>query len=307
MLELLEIFINNILPILLIASVGFAIGRIRKIPPEPLSEVIFYISSPALVFYSLYAGDVGGDEFALLFIAMVTFQLTAAGLALFATQIQGITGIQRASVINGSFCINGGNFGLSLVFFAFDDAILSRAVVIMVSAVLLHYSLGVYVASSGRGSIKKSLINVAKTPAIYAIFLAFFLRSTGLELPVTIDRSVSLLKDMALPLMLLMLGLQLGKTVKPAPLRSVITGTTIKLLLAPFLATGIGMLLNLPQDAFIAFVIMASMPTAVMTIILATQFESDRNLALNIIMATTFTSPITLSILIFLMQRQFAI
>ncbi|MGB1288181.1 MAG: AEC family transporter, partial [Aggregatilineales bacterium] len=300
MLELLEIFVNNILPILMIASVGFIVGRLRNIPPDPVSNLIFYVSSPSFVFYSLYTSEIGGEEFATLFFATMTFQLIIAGIAYGIMRIQTKNRIQRAAVINASFCINAGNFGLSLVLFAFNDAVLSRAVVVMISSVALHYSLGVYVASSGSASITKSLTNVLKTPAVYAVIIAFLLRGTDTELPLALERSVKMLRDMALPLMLMMLGLQLGRVVKFAAFRPVFTGTILKLLVAPFIATGIALLLNLPPEAYIAFVLQASMPTAVLTIIFATQFGLDRNLSLNLIMATTFISPITLSVLILL-------
>ncbi len=45
------------------------------------------------------------------------------------------------------------------------------------------------------------------------------------------------------------------------------------------------------------------MPTAVLTIILAFEFETDRDLALNLIMTTTLISPFTLTLLIFLLQN----
>ena len=50
MIDLINLFSDNLLPILLIAGAGFVLGKVFKITPRALSQVIFYIFSPALVF-----------------------------------------------------------------------------------------------------------------------------------------------------------------------------------------------------------------------------------------------------------------
>ena len=48
-MALLNVFVNNLLPILLLSGAGFALGRTLKLDSRPLGRVIFYILSPALV------------------------------------------------------------------------------------------------------------------------------------------------------------------------------------------------------------------------------------------------------------------
>jgi predicted permease len=77
------------------------------------------------------------------------------------------------------------------------------------------------------------------------------------------------------------------------------------LFLSPFLATGLALIAGLDTFAAIAFILQASMPTAVMTIVLATEFDLDQNLALNIILASTLLSPVTLSVLILILKKAY--
>ena len=61
-------------------------------------------------------------------------------------------------------------------------------------------------------------------------------------------------------------------------------------------------LFGLSGAARLAFILQAGMPTAVLAIVLAHEFDTDRDLTLSLIMTTTFISPITLSLLIYLLQ-----
>ncbi len=302
MLELINIFINNIGPIMLITAVGYWLGRYIGVPVNPLSDVVFNALSPSLVFYSLYTSTVDGGEFVLLFLAVVIFQFVMVGIARLALRNHGTSAIERANVMIAAACLNAGSYGLSLVAFAFDGEVLSRAVIVFVANMTLNYTLGVYIASHGRSSALGALREVTKTPAVYAVILAFTLRGLAIELPLPLDRSVDQLGQAAIPMMLLVLGLQLGQSATVDRVRLLVTGVWIKLLLAPAVMTGLVLLLGLDGPARVALIIQAGMPTAVITIVFTNRFRLDPNLGLNLVMATTLLSPITLSVLIWVLS-----
>ncbi len=309
MSQLIQIFIDNIVPILLIASIGIFVGRRFSIDPRPFGTLLFYILSPALVFNSLYTSQVGGDEFALLFIASLMFLFTMAAVTYLILRLVNVSARSRASVILASFAHNAGNFGLPLASFAFGPEVFSRAVIVFIANTVMGYSLGVIVASSGNppqpgeSILRRALMNVLKTPVIYAVALAFVLKGIELQLPLVIDRSVNLLAEATIPLMLIMLGLQLGQSARLDHPKLLSLGVSIKLLLAPLIAVGFSLLFGLNSLASAAFITQASMPTAVFTIILATEFDLDRDLSLNLILASTLLSPITLSVILLLLRQ----
>ena len=103
--------------------------------------------------------------------------------------------------------------------------------------------------------------------------------------------------------MLVLLGLQLGGFPKPDRWLLLLSGAAIRLLLAPLVAIVCASLLSLDGAARSAFILQAGMPTAVLTLILAYEFDTDRDLALNLIMTTTLLSPISLTVLIYLLQN----
>ena len=50
LLDLLEIFVNNIAPILIVAGVGWVLAQFNPGLVEPLGRVTFYALMPSLVF-----------------------------------------------------------------------------------------------------------------------------------------------------------------------------------------------------------------------------------------------------------------
>ncbi len=305
MIELFNIFANNIAPVLLVAGVGYVAGKTLKIESSSLAKLIFNVFSPALVFHSLYTSEIQWGEFGLLFLLILLYQLIVAALSYLAMRFQHVDKVQRASVMLGSFSMNTGNFGLSVVAFAFGEAVLARAVVVYISNTIMNYTFGVFVASSGSHPPLKALRNVLRVPAFYATVAAFLLRGLNVELHPALFRSATVLKDAAIPSMLVLLGLQLSQSVRISRPILVGTGVTFKLLIAPLIGTTLALLFHLDNLAAAAFILQTSMPAAVLTLILAKEYRLDETLSLNLIMVSTLLSPFTLSVIILFLKKAF--
>lgn len=304
MQELVNIFVDNMIPVLAIAAVGYFLRRRFAVDPNMLSRMMFNVFSPALTFNALFTRDISGGDFLRVYGGALILLWTIAALSVLALRMQKIEAAERSATLVSTFAFNGGNFGLSIVSFAFGAEALSYAVLIFVAGTTTAYTLGVYISSNGKASVLASLLNVLKTPSVYALLLVFALKGAGLtQLPPALARSSQLLADAAIPLMLILLGLQLGGFGKLKRLPLVAFSVAMRLLLAPAIAIALAALLGLSGAARYAFVIQAGMPTAVMTIVLATEFDSDRDLALSIILASSFICPFTLSLLIYWLQN----
>ncbi len=302
MLGLIQIFIDNIAPILILTSIGYLVGRNFKIDTPTISTLLFYVLSPALVFTSLYNSDISGDEILALFVSVILLVVTILFISRLILSFQKVTNQQKANVTLSAIGLNAGNYGLSLIGFAFSADVLSRAAIIFVATSMLTYTLSVYIASMGHYSPRQSLQSILKAPAIYAVILAFSLQFLKIDLPLVLSRSFQSLSSATIPMMILLLGFQLSQY-KPTPhaLNLLATGTVLRLIASPIIAVIIASLMNLTGDTRTAFIMQASMPTAVVTLVLSTQFDLDRDLALGFIFISTLLSPITLSILIALL------
>lgn len=303
MLGLIEIFFDNIAPILILTGIGYLLGKNFKIDTPTISTLLFYVLSPTLVFTSLYNSDIAGDEVLSLFMSVILLVLSILIISRVVIHFQGVSPQQKANVTLSAMGLNAGNYGLSLIGFAFSADVLSRAAIIFVATSMLTYTLSLYIASMGSYSPRESVRAIFKAPAIYAVISAFMLKFLNLELPLVLSRSVQSLSNATIPMMVLLLGFQLSQY-KPVPrsLKLLATGTTLRLLVSPMIAVIIAGIIGLTGDARIAFIMQASMPTAVVTLVLSSQFDLDRDLALAFIFITTLLSPITLSILIAILR-----
>lgn len=306
MLELLNIFADNIAPILLIALVGFIVGRRLRIDPTPLGRVIFNVFSPALVFNALATNTIPLGELGLLALTMTLFVVTMTLVAYVAYNVtRGQAGdrLGRAGVILSSVCPNNGNLGLSLIGFAFSDDVFARAAIIYIVVTFLNYTGGIFIASSGRLTPKEAVWNITRTPAIYAALVGLIVNASGIMLPLMVQRSVGLLSQAAIPAMLILLGLQLARVTRIERPQLVSLAAGLRLLVSPLLATALVLLLGVHGPASIAVIMQASMPVAVVTVIFAAEFGLDDRLASSTVLASTLLSPVTLSVLILLLRQ----
>ena len=302
-LEIFHIFVDNIAPILIIAALGFLLGKLLELDPRPVGRIIFYILSPALVFQSISTSQITGAELVQIILGVVLFVAFMTGIAYLLLAWLGVERLERSSVMLAVITANNGNFGLPVIELAFGPEVFARAVVVFVTITISNYSTGVFIASSGRKTAREALSNILRVPSVYAAAIGLTINFTGTTLPPFLAGPIERVSLAAVPMMLILLGLQLSNMSSIAAPRLVSIGVMLRLLLSPLAALGIATIIGLNQPAMIAFIMQTSMPVAVMTIILATEYNLNRSLSLSLVLASTAVSPITLSVLILVLTR----
>jgi predicted permease len=303
MLEILQIFVDNIAPILIIAGIAFYLGRHFEVDPKPLGRILFNVLSPSLVFQSISTSKITGEELAQIFIVVTVFVVLLASLAYLIMRWRGESTLHRAAVMLGATCANNGNFGLPLISFAFGQEVFTRAVIVFMAMTILNYTSGVFIASGGSKTSREALISILRVPAIYAAGLGLLVNFAHITLPPLVARPVLLLSQATVPMMLTLLGLQLALTPALTHVRLVGVGVALRLVVSPILAALLSLAFGLDPAASVAVIMQLSMPTAVVTIIFATEFDLDRQVSLSMVLASTLLSPITLSVLIYVLRR----
>ncbi|MFQ5943495.1 MAG: AEC family transporter [Anaerolineales bacterium] len=295
MSQLLELFVNNILPVLLVASIGFLLQKLLKLDPRPLSQITFYVLSPALVFMLLLSAGIEEQQV----LSMVGFAaavvLLTAGATFVMGRAAGLRGKRGAAFLLTTAFMNAGNYGLSLNQFAFGDLGLAFASIYFVVSVMLTNSLGVYIAAVGGGSVIQALKGLAKVPAVYAIPLALIVRSLDVALPLPISRPLELLSLATVPSMLLLLGMQIARAGLPPNRKLLSASVAIKLLAVPAIAVLVSPLFGLEGLARDVGILQSAMPTAVMTTIIATEYDTETTFVTGAVLITTLLSPLTLT------------
>jgi malate permease and related proteins len=292
-----DVFVNNLLPILLVASCGFILGRTLHPDIRSVSRLTFYVFSPCLIFSLLVRAGVQGAELESL--AIFTFAVSiAVGLLSFAVGQVLRAGRQlTATLVVASVLSNGGNYGLAANRFAFGEAALARATVLFVVTTMITYTAGIFVSSMGKLQAPAAFRKLFAVPAVYALIAAGLFRTVGWELPVYADRAVSLLADAAIPMMLMLLGLQIA-AIREWPRGRVLlisVACLLQLVIAPVIAILLAGWMGLSGPARQAAVLQFSMPAAVVTTVLAVEYELDSMLVTGTLLMTTLLSPFTLT------------
>lgn len=295
MSEFIELFLNNLFPVLLAIGSGYIAARFLKVNPRGLSRVTFYIFSPCFIFIILSQSELSNSDI-LKMAGMTTLQiLLVGGIAWIAGRLFKLDRLTLVAVVLTSMFINAGNYGLAVVSFGFDQAALAYASVFFVTNAILAYTVGVFIASMGKESISQSLLNLLKVPAVYAVGLAILILYTGWQLPLPLERTVQLLGDAAIPAMLVLLGLQLYSASWAGNVTPLALSSIVRLLISPILAMGLITLMNVSVPFRQAGVMQAAMPTAVLSTVLATEYDVHPKFVTMVVFTTTLLSVLTLT------------
>jgi malate permease and related proteins len=301
-MELLSIFVHNILPIFVLAGVGFLLVRYLRVDVQTLSRVCLYALAPCLVFDMLVTSGVSSDEFGRLVLFALSTILGVGVIAWLISRALRLDRVTASAFIVVVMFANGGNYGLPLTLFAFGPEALARATIYFVTSVLLTYTLGIFLASSGRNSALQAILGVLKVPCIYAAAAAIALMSFGITPSPVVMRPIKLLSNAAIPLMLLVLGMQLERATKPDRPRLVALAVGLRLIVSTFLGFVLADIVGLNGVARQAGIIQTAMPVAVVTTILAVEFQVEPRFVTTVVFISTVLSPLTLTPLIALLK-----
>jgi predicted permease len=299
----LSIFASDILPIFIVAGVGFLLARFLGASVTTLSRVVFNALTPCLAFSLLVTSRMTGAQIGqmTLFTVLVTLAIglvARVAIAPFRLPRPEMVGFLLVVMFS-----NNGNYGLPVVLFAFGQEALSYAAVYFVVSGVLVYTVGVFLAAAGRRSLQRAVVGIFKVPAIYGVLGAGLVVGLHLQVPLPLMRPIQLLADATLPMMMLVLGMQLERATVPDRPALIALAVGLSLLVAPVLALGLSRALGLAGAARQAAIVEASMPAAVITTILALEFDVAPSFVTSVVFASTVLSPFTLTALIAYLQR----
>ncbi|MBE2196982.1 MAG: AEC family transporter [Anaerolinea sp.] len=289
------VFTQNILPIFIVAGFGFALQRWSGLDKQALSRAVFYCLSPCLVFASLVNSQLPGDELIALSLFTVITILLMGAMAWGVARLLRLSRLETTALVLMVMFVNGGNYGLTLNQLRYGDDGLARAVVYFTTSTVVLYTVGIFVASMGQLSWRAALRRLWQMPPMYAAVAAVVVYSFKLTVPAPLLRAIEVAGAGAIPVMLLVLGMQMASSDGRFPIRLALSTMTLRLLVAPVLAVGVALLLGLHGVGRSTAIIEASMPPAVFTIILATEFELQPTAVTSIVVVATLLSGLTLA------------
>lgn len=281
-----------------VIAAGYLIGRLGILGPTAdhvLSRLAFFVLSPALLFTVLGEADLGtlfSNLLPVSAIAAVTAMVAFAAIALFVWR-------RPAPEVTigalGSGYVNAGNIGLPVAAYVLGDPALSAPIILLQVVVFAPIALTILgVATSGRVSLRRVLVQPVRNPLLIASILGLALALSGLELPEPVMAPFELVGAGAVPVLLLTFGMSLHGSRVLAPgtaRRDVILASAIKLVVMPLVAWLAGrFLFGLDGHALFVVVVLAGLPAAQNVFNYAQRYGRGVVLARDVVLITTVLS-----------------
>ncbi|HBH37144.1 MAG TPA: transporter [Curvibacter sp.] len=260
-------------PVVLLVLLGYVAGRLRWIRAESskdLSNLVFLVLTPALMFRTMGKVDVKELE------ALPLLTYFAAVLLLFALMLfwQGFN--RRAAVLAlATTFSNTVMIGIALVSLAYGEAglvillsLISLHALVLLTAgtVVLELAVARETSADGQGAramlrtvlgaVRNAVIHPVPLPIIAGLLYA----QTGWAIPEVVDKPLQWLGNAFGPLALLLVGVTLAGTTVGPHLRGALGLTLVKNLLMPALVAGLGLLMGLSSLALVVMVVTAALP-----------------------------------------------
>ncbi len=198
-----------ILPVFFVVFLGFLLKRFSEIDEKVFSRVQLYILSPALVFMAMTRAEAGTILVLRMLLYVTVMAVIILAAAQFISRVTGRTRGERYAISLTAVLMNAGFYGIPVCMLAFGEKGLIYASIFVVASATVQATLGVYLANAGTRRIRQAMLTILKVPLIHAIVAARILVHFNALPPQPLLKMVDMLGNAAIPLGLLLLGMQL--------------------------------------------------------------------------------------------------
>ncbi len=206
------LFLQVLLPVFLIILSGFTLEKTLRPDFKTLTDCSLYLFTPALVFSSLMRQELRPDLAGKLFLFMLLYTAVMLALSRTVSRLLRFDTDTRSALDLTTVVMNSGNYGLPLAYFAFGQAGLQASILTFVMFSIPLGTLAIVLAQGSKAPLGQALANTLRIPIFHGVLLAVLFKALGVQVSGTLLRPFELLGQAAIPLMLVLLGMQLART-----------------------------------------------------------------------------------------------
>ena len=282
--------LNITAPVFLLAAVGFAWVKMGfEYRVEFVTRLAMTLSVPCLIFAALMQTDVDPEALAALSLAaFVAYGLVMVGCFVVVKLARLDMQTYLAPLIFG----NTGNLGLPLALFAFGEVGLGYAVVVFAVMAILSFTIGIWMVA-GSGSLKR----VVREPLVAATLLGALFLWQGWETPAFLTNTIELIGQMAIPMMLITLGVAVARLETKAMTRAAVL-SVVKVFICVGAAWLAAHWFGLEPIAAAVLIVQVATPVAVTSYLLAEKYGADEQPVAGLVVASTLLSVLALPVIL---------
>jgi predicted permease len=274
-LEVAEI----VAPVFVLAAIG--VGWVRwgwAYDVEFVSRLSMTLSIPCLIFMALVRADV--DPRLLRDTVLATLAAYLAVGAIVWALVRGL-GLDMATYWAPLTFGNTGNLGLPVALFAFGQAGFDFAVVVFAVMAILSFTFGVWVVA-GSGNP----VTAVREPLVWGTVLGSLFLLTGRTVPAWVGATLDLVGQMAIPLMLITLGVAISR-LRPRAVGRAVWLCLAKLAVCTAVPLAVGLAFGLPRLALAVLVLQVATPVAVTSYMLAEKHRARPDEVAGLVVVST--------------------
>jgi predicted permease len=278
-------------PVFLLTAIGFVWVKLDiEYRVEFVTRLAMTLSLPCLIFVSLMNTQISPEILrAVSLAAIISYALVTIASFILVKVLKLNVSTFLAPLIFG----NTGNLGLPLAFFAFGTEGLSYAVVIFAIMATYNFTFGVWVISGG-GSIVKA----TKEPLVWGTILGLIFLINNWKTPLFLTSTLELIGQMAIPLMLITLGVAIARLRLINISRALII-TLTKFFICLVLSIIVGRYFQLEHIPFSVLLLQLTTPVAVTSYLLATKYDNGSDDIAGLVIISTLISAIYIPVILF--------
>ncbi len=283
--------LDILLPIFFIVALSYAYARWRGVDMRIPNRLNMEIFIPALLFSVLAQHRFQADNELYLGLGCI---LVIFGCGLISWLVAWLWQIDSRTLLTPMMFKNAANMGIPVQVLAFGSEHLSTAVLLFVLTNVLHFTLGAYLFSR-----RTDWQDLLRTPMIPATLLGVAVSLWQVPLPATLLTSLEMLGQMAVPLMLVGLGVRLMEVDFKLWRIGLLGG-----ILSPLAGLAIGLLLVqiLPLDKTQVGMLLlySALPPAVINYMLADHYQQQPQLVASMVLLGNLLTLVTLPLALWL-------
>ena len=297
--------ISTIIPIFLIIFLGLLAKQRGFFTPDFISQanrLVYYIAIPAMIFSAISKAALKTQ------MNLSVILITLVSVVLITTAAWGSTLLLKmkkrsaGTFIQSSFHGNLGYIGLAVAFYYLGDNGLVKAAIIagfvmilqnILAVIVLQYHNKDHVVRPGMlDTFKKTMAN----PVILSALAGILFSLLNVPMPLIAGRALDILKGLALPMALLIIGASLSfEQLKPR-LIHILIASVLKVMIVPAIGLILFRLFSISPEDYLAGLIILAAPTATLTYIMAKEIGGDPDFAVAAISICTILSSVTYSL-----------
>ncbi|GIP15819.1 transporter [Paenibacillus montaniterrae] len=303
----LHILLTNVMPMSIMIAIGIILEKVFHLDIKTLSKLNFYLLSPAVIFALLYETAIAPEMIGKVLLFFVLFMVLQYIVVEIVVRLRGYSPTMKSAMRNSVLFYNSANYGIPLnqLAFAGNKETLGIQILIMMMQSLVPNTYGIYSVNSHKANMKQVWKTIIGMPVIYVIPLAFLLRGFEVPIPGPIQTPLDYVSDAFIGMALLTLGVQLGqmewKVSRSLAIDVSISGL-LRLVAGPLLAWVIVKLMGIEGLTAAALIVSSAVPTSLSSVLLAVEFDNEKEFASQSVFVSTLISIITVTAVIFMLN-----